>query len=325
MQQARNAGKSNKVEGSVVRLISAANALFWVSPPDKEVFKITSEPALPEIIFEFKANIDGNYEWSWVIEWEAKTSGLRERARNGKTLQTFSEYGSFVGKGKKWVADFGGKILGGKLTVTVLVDGKKLERSVTIRGHNPNKEEIATYVYGLDGVRGFDKLLEQETGSKHFINLDGEPIVAFDKGYGITQMTNPAPTYEQAWNWKENIAAGSFLYKEKVRLAEKYLGQSGRDYSDEQLQREAVSRWNGGSYHEWDPNSETWLRRKNLLCDSQTGNIGWLADKEENKDKTESELRERDKETYKLGTKGQSADHPWFYTGVCYADHVLGK
>ncbi|MDH4653352.1 hypothetical protein [Pseudomonas sp. BN606] len=323
MQQARNAGKSNSEEGSVVRLISAASTLSWLSPPDKGVFEITSGPALPEIIFEFKTDVDGDYEWSWVIEWEAKASGLREKARNGKTLQTFNESGKFVGKDKKWMANFGGRILGGKLTVAVLVGGKKLERSVMIRGQNPSKEDVATYVANLEDMGGFDKLLEQETGSKHFISLDGEPIVAFDKGYGVTQMTNPAPTYEQAWNWKENITAGSSLYREKVRLAEKYLGQSGRTYSDEQLQHEAFSRWNGGSYHEWDASSKSWMRRKNLLCDSQTGNIGWLTNKEENKDKTESELRERDKDTYKLGAKGQSSDHSWIYSGVCYADHVL--
>jgi hypothetical protein len=46
---------------------------------------------------------------------------------------------------------------------------------------------------------------------------------------------------------------------------------------------------------------------------------------EKNKDKTQAQLRERDKETYSKGTKGQSDEHPWQYLGVCYADHVLGK
>jgi len=41
--------------------------------------------------------------------------------------------------------------------------------------------------------------------------------------------------------------------------------------------------------------------------------------------KTESELRERDKETYQKGREGQTEEHVWSYTGVCYADHVLGE
>ena len=40
--------------------------------------------------------------------------------------------------------------------------------------------------------------------AKQFINADGEPVVAFDKGYGMAQLTKPVPTYEQVWNWKEN-------------------------------------------------------------------------------------------------------------------------
>ena len=41
--------------------------------------------------------------------------------------------------------------------------------------------------------------------------------------------------------------------------------------------------------------------------------------------KTESELHERDKGTYQKGREGQTEEHVWSYTGVCYADHVLGE
>lgn len=68
-----------------------------------------------------------------------------------------------------------------------------------------------------------------------------------------------------------------------------------------------------------------WIRKKNILCDSQTGNIGWDTNKDSNKDKTESQLHERDKDTYKKGKEGQSDKHVWMYSGVCYADHVLGE
>ncbi|MGF6093173.1 hypothetical protein [Pseudomonas sp. 18173] len=325
MQQVKYAGSTNNADSTVVKVVSVDSSLTWVSPAENAVFKITQDAELPEIVFEFRTQVAGDYKWSWIIEWEAKVSGLRERARKGDVLQTFKESGSFVSKACSWTVDFSEKVLGGTLTVEVSVGAKTLKRAIVINGQNPTVESIATYIATLDDMTGFEKLLKQETGSKHFINFDGEPIAAFDKGYGITQMTNPAPTYEQVWNWKANILGGSSVYKDKVRFARKYLGQSGRTYTDEQLQHEVFSRWNGGSYHEWNAASASWVRKKNILCDSNTGNIGWSMDKEKNKGQTEAELRERDKDTYSKGTKGQSDEHPWEYKGVCYADHVLGE
>ncbi|PNB70918.1 hypothetical protein C1X64_27580 [Pseudomonas sp. GW456-E7] len=325
MQQVKHAGNTNNSDSTVVKVVSAQNTATWVSPAENAVFNITQDAMLPIIDFEFRTQAAGDYKWSWTIEWSAKVSGLRERARSGNALQTFSASGAFVSRDSKWTAEFSGQVLGGTLTVKVNVNGKTLTRTVTIKGKNPTSESIATYVTSLDDMAGFEKLLEQETNCKHFIDFDGQPIVAFDKGYGVTQMTNPAPTYEQAWNWKANIQAGSSVYRDKVRIAKKYLGQAGRSYTDNQLRHEVFSRWNGGSYHTWDTALGTWVRKNNILCDSNTGNIGWSTDKESNQGKTEAELRERDKDTYSQGKDGQSNDHPWKYSGVCYADHVLGQ
>jgi hypothetical protein len=299
--------------------------LTWVSPAENEVFKITQDATLPAIVFEFRTQITGDYKWSWAIEWEVKASGLKERERKGAVLQTFKASGAFTSDQKTWTANLSECVLGGTLTVSVVVGQKTLVRTVSIKGQNPGQDAIANYVATLEDMTGFEKLLEQETRSKHFIDFDGEPIVAFDKGYGITQMTNPAPGYEQAWNWKANVLAGSSIYRDKVQAAKKYLGQANRTYTDDQLQHEVFSRWNGGTYHEWDTVAQAWVRKKNLLCDANTGNIGWPMDNEKNKDKTEAELRARDKDTYKEGAKGQSAEHPWGYKGVCYADHVLAE
>lgn len=325
MQEAKNAGQTNEQQGSVTRVVSAAPTNTWVSPAENQVFKLNNDATLPEIIFEFITDATGPYKWSWCIEWDAKASGLREKARQKKTLKSFKESGEFESADKKWTVNFDNKILGGKLTVKVQAGENKLERVVNIKGQNPGAEAVKTYINSLDGIGGFDKLLEQETRSKHFINLDNEPIVAFDQGYGITQITNPAPTYSQVWSWKENIVVGSELYKKKRKLAENYLGKDGRTYTEEQLQHETYSLWNGGHYHKWDADKNEWVRKENILCDSQTGNIGWDMSKTANSGHTESELHNRDKDSYKLGSKGKTKEHEWFYTGVCYADHVLGE
>lgn len=325
MQQLQRAGNTNSADKSVTKVVSAESTLTWVSPAENEVFTISQDAVLPIVVFEFRTKVPGNYKWSWTIEWEAKVSGLRERARKNSVLEIFKDSGSLVCADTVWTADFSGKVLGGKLTVTVIVGQTTLVRTVWITGQNPDRACVATYVATLEDMSGFEKLLEQETKSRHFIEFDSEPIVAFDKGYGIAQMTNPAPSYEQVWNWKANIEAGSSLYKDKVRAAKRYLGQAGRTYTDDQLQHEVFSRWNGASYHVWDPGSTAWTRKNNVLCDSNTGNIGWSMENKENQGKTESVLHERDKDTYKKGKEGQSDDHPWQYRGLCYADHILAK
>jgi hypothetical protein len=194
------------------------------------------------------------------------------------------------------------------------------KRSVYILGKNPGENRVKELLATIDDVKGFDKLVAQESKFKNFINADGKPIVAFDNGYGLTQMTNPAPSFEQCWNWKENVKGGSSLYKVKQRVAKEYLSQHKRKYTDEQLKLETWSLWNGGNYHIWDSTNNIWRRKPNMLCDSETGNIGWNMSKSDNKDKSEDELHERDKEQYKKPPPKKN--RKWDYTGVCYAEHV---
>lgn len=322
MQQVNNAGSTQADHDTVTLVTSSKPSLTWISPAEADVFHITADALMPEIIFEFEASFVGEYTWSWTIEWEAKASGLRERERKDGALRVFKDSDTFVSREKSWRLDLNGKILGGKLFVEVVIGDEKLSRSISFKGQNPSPTQVTEYVETLEGLTGFDGLLAQETRTRHFIELDGEPIVSFDQGYGIAQMTHPAPSYEQAWNWKANILAGSSLFKDKVRIAKSYLGQGGRSYTQDQLRRETFSRWNGGAYHQWDSQMGHWVRRKSILCDTATGNIGWAMNKPQNAGKTESQLRERDKATYNRGTRGQSGEHAWSYNGVCYADHV---
>ncbi|WP_322044114.1 hypothetical protein [Paraburkholderia sp. J67] len=77
-------------------------------------------------------------------------------------------------------------------------------------------------------------------------------------------MTNPAPGYEQIWNWKENVKVGVKLFQEKQSEAKDSFGH--HPYTDDQLMRETFTIWNGGTYYHW--NSETQqFERKNVLCD----------------------------------------------------------
>ncbi|HAU4370991.1 TPA: hypothetical protein F6W26_24190 [Citrobacter amalonaticus] len=324
-QQAVNAGRTNNIQESVVRVVSAPATTSWVRPDENITFNINTDATLPDIVFEFRTDESGPYQWDWSIKWDAKASGLRERERQGRVLKKFSKNGSFTSEQTIWHVDFNGETLGGDLTVKVKVSNITIERTIKIKGQNPNQEDITTFINTQDGLSGFDKLLEQETSSKNFINFDSEPITSFDQGYGITQMTNPVPTYTQIWNWKENILGGASLYRQKRNEAENYLGSNNRTYTEEQLQHETFSRWNGGSYYIWNERQHDWIRRNNILCDSQTGNIGWDMNNPTNENRTEDELHDRDNAQYPQGNSGQNDEHQWRYTGICYADHILNE
>ncbi|WP_374403618.1 hypothetical protein [Niveibacterium sp.] len=312
---------TNKTKDSLVKVVVDEDKGEWLSPKKDAAFEISAEPGFPEIVFKFKTNQPPPFDWKWEIKWDAKVSGLKESAKRGALLKTFEEKGSFSGDKPEWRADVG-KIVGGRLTVEVRAGEEVFRRSVEVKAKNPSADDIKAFLAKQPDAAGFDRLLEQESGFKHLINADGQPVVAFDKGYGLTQMTNPAPSFEQVWNWKENLLAGVKLYQQKQKLAKAFLSQSKRTYTDEQLKLETWSRWNGGGYHTWDAETKSWVRSSTTLCDTATGNIGWDTTEKDNKGKTESELHERDKGTYANPKKDKTEANKWRYTGVCYADHV---
>lgn len=147
-------------------------------------------------------------------------------------------------------------------------------------------------------------------------------MVSGDNGYGLSQMTNPAPTYEQIWNWKENVKVGVKLFQEKQLEAKGYF--STHPYTNDQLMRETFTRWNGGGYYKWNVSTQQ-LERQNILCDPSQGNIGWDMNNPSNAGKTKEQLHDRDKGEYSKMKKGQGKDHPWKYTGICYVDHIFGN
>ena len=288
--------KTNTTKGSLVKVVVSADSGKWISPEKDAKFSIDAAATFPAIQFEIDTAQPGPYKWSWTLTWVAKTSGLRERVKRGSTLKTFTKKGSIDSPNKVWPADVGG-VLGGKLAVEVKAGTETFKRSVSITGTNPAQADVETFLATISDVEGFSAILEQETHFKNFINADGQPIVAFDHGYGMTQMTHPSPSFEQVWSWKENIHGGTALYQQKQKLAKTYLGQSGRTYTTEQLKLETWSRWTGGGYHKWDAATKAWTRNDDMLCDTQTGNIGWDMTDPDNAGMTEDELHKRDEDT----------------------------
>lgn len=220
----------------------------WVRPKTLDKFYIDVEAAFPEVIFEITTDSVGPYVWNWSILWEAHISGLREKAR-GKKVAKFKESGKFTSNEKTWDAKSIGKVIGGTLTVSVEAGADKFKRTVTILGRQPDTQKIKDYL-SAHNASELEKIIQQESTFKHFINLDSEPVVAGDKGYGLTQLTNPAPTFLQIWSWKQHLDAAIVVYKQKKLEAKNFLKQGHRTYTQEMLETETICRWNGGTYHE---------------------------------------------------------------------------
>jgi hypothetical protein len=240
--------------------------------------------------------------WDWQIQWHK-----------------FSKAGTAVTTTNTWDAKEAIDGLGGTLTVTVTGAGGKATASVQIAGANPPAAEIVAYLATRPDSAGFDKILQHETQMTHF-DLKGQPRASFDSGFGICQLTMPAPSFEQCWSWKLNIDAGLALYAAKRQAAARYLSQNGRAFTDDQLLRETVARWNGGPYHVWSSAQNAWIRNPVILCDSKTGNIGWDMTKPANSGKNEATLHQRDAAKYR---HAPGAADGWGYFGVCYADRLL--
>lgn len=313
---------TNQNKGSLVKVVVNERDGDWKCPAQNEIFYIDEEANFPKIKFEL--DLDGSHEcsWAWDIRWAAATSGLRESKKRGKTIKQWGEKGTLTGGSKSWIADLNGSCLGGTLSVSVRVGEKTFRRSVRILGTNPTEEKVKSYLATFDNVPGYDRIVAQESGYKQFINADREPIVAFDGGYGLTQLTDPKPKYNEAWDWKANIRTGVELYHAKRKEAENYLtgGKKGkRSYTEEQLQLETWCRWNSGRYHEWDEENKQWIRNPKILDDNKTANIGWDVTRPENKGKTEAELHARDKDEY---SKPPTKNSSWRYSGIVYADHI---
>lgn len=270
------------------------------SPAASATFSITAEPEWPSI--DLTTDATGPHTWIWTITWKE-----------------FSKSGIANTPGNLWDARPMVENRGGLLTVRATVGNATASTTLKITGTNPSSADVSAYLATRAHSAGFDKILEKEARGKNF-NAHGEPIRSFDGGYGMCQLTTPHPTFEQCWNWKLNVDAGLNLFAQKRGAALAYLGHGGRSYTEDQLNHEAVSRWNGGAYHEWDANAGEWVRKANVLCDSQTGNIGWDMNDPANDGRSEADLHKRDRGGY---SAGPAASSHWKYFGVCYADRML--
>jgi hypothetical protein len=297
-----------------------------VQPTSATRFRISSVPEWPDIVFI--ADTPGAYDWRWTLAFGrhrrsgiAQTAEARWNARGvitdlGGTLTVtaiLKRVTTPANPGQLANAARNGSLAG----IPIATSGSI---SISIVGTNPTEQEVLTYLATKPDRGIMERIVRHESRFRQFRD-SGEPLGSFDGGFGLTQLTNPAPRLEEMWNWKRNIDAGLRVLAEKRAQALTFFATSGSAPTEDQLLRETVSRWNGGSYYAWEASTRQWIRRPEVLCDSRTGNIGWDVRRDENRGMTEEALHRRDAASYR---GGREPGDSWRYFGTCYADAVLG-
>ncbi len=123
-------------------------------------------------------------------------------------------------------------IMGGHLTITVTaqVAGKQLSAragGMRILATNPTRAAIQTQI--ADDI--LQRIACHESGQIQFDAAPGAtslcPLWSGDNlgGAGIFQITSPAPTSAQVWNWTANVAAGRAKLESGRQAARNYRSQ----------------------------------------------------------------------------------------------------
>ncbi len=317
--KAEKAGKTNTKKGSLVKAKVELDCGKWISPQREQKYFIDGNADFPAVTFEIETVATGPYEWSWDICWTGMACPQKigeKRFKPGNGAIQFREKGQFKSDSKIWVVEkLKNKVIGGLLTVRVNAGSEKFIRKIIIRGKNPGKAAVDKYLdehwhdkYDLVLIK---KIFQQESRNRQFYS-DEQPLVSFDNGYGIGQLTNPSATYEEAWNWKEHVnTVMNKVLPDKRAKASKYLrgGKHGTlTYTREQYDTETAAFYNGrGRFYKWNTAKKVWEEDTTTTCDPDS-NRSW--DKSEHPGKTADQLKK----------EGVHSD----YTGHCYAKHIIG-
>lgn len=117
------------------------------------------------------------------------------------------------------------QVRGGDLTIEVSArTGNSVvtarSQGLKVIGTNPSTSAISKTAILTDA---FKRLMRHESGLQQFRPAHC-PYFSRDNlgGVGLCQITNPRPTDDQVWSWKENLKRGLQLYREKEAIAKAY-------------------------------------------------------------------------------------------------------
>ena len=141
-------------------------------------------------------------------------------------------------------------VRGGDLTISVSADlatgcYEKISKGLKVQGVNPVRQEINAAC----GVVALQKICCQESRGRQFdaaaeTGVSDCPLFSGDRlgGVGLMQITNPAPTDDDHWDWRANIRHGAQIFNSRRAAASRYAAavRGSAEF------RELVRRFNAG-------------------------------------------------------------------------------
>jgi len=281
-------------------------------PAVEDKFSITANPPQMPDITVTAAMQGSRLPDNAVFEWSATLEFKSSHAPNGGTHNTrHPDIAPQTGPNPSWRIPFT-KVSGGELIVQVVMRaGSRSERESKkwkIVGSNPTSAAIRIFFNGIaaNGTEAkrtaFRKLMRHESDLRQFLSSNYWPLYSEDGkgGVGLCQLTDPAPTDEQTWDWQENVRAGWALYQVKEREARGYPGREQRRtrfrqlvdawnrhtrpglqplpvvlpaFTDDKLMRDTLRRFNGG--HEYQPRQVNGILVVTVNANGESGTAEW--------------------------------------------------
>lgn len=169
---------------------------IWITTPPT-VWYIDKNSKMPDIRLTAKVGPVGlvtslllNYSW----KLESNYGGSYGGSVSGST------------RSRNWRPDWGGQLFGGyiKVKVSTVVNYKTLTatRTFAIYGKNPDASQLRPH---MSDPWFFAKLVRAESSCLQFYPSGGGLPRSDGQGYGLTQLTNPAPERVHVWNWTANL------------------------------------------------------------------------------------------------------------------------
>ncbi len=216
-------GNGFLAQGSQSGSVTFPSALAAVPPPSLQITSegqplqsgacahITKDPRMPALSFSLRPNTStplfGNVKWSLSIGWTRP---------DGKTDLQVNESLTQVAISAPWTPQFAddhSDLQGGTATIgwTYSVFSQ-FTSSFCIDGQNQDVTPVKSYVAGINSYWDIPKLIAQESSYLQFRNRTPITTSAPPYGYGLMQLTNPAPNSPQIWNWQSNVQGGLSLF-----------------------------------------------------------------------------------------------------------------
>ncbi len=162
-----------------------------------------------------------------------------------------SDSDSFSESGDEWSLQnaTGGNCYGGKATLSATISGVVFTNSFHVRGWNPSEADVETEIgddpffakaiarheSGTQDNRTYLQFNETGTlGTDYQTDLKNTPNRSSDLvGWGIYQLSIPAPTVDEVWSWRSNVSAGLQRLSGKESDAQSYFNAVQRTYPAE--------------------------------------------------------------------------------------------